>query len=325
MIRRLVCLAMVVAGCGAPTDDGQGAPSESHTEASMPNAATTPRANPGSSVASTSTQATPSSSPPTSSTVTTSASVGAILAIDLLATIEIADEHGTDYDRDAFGYPADLDGDGCNTRAEVLKRDSITYAQIDLFHCTVVAGDWFSWYDGFTLSDPGDIDIDHVVALKEAWDSGAWQWSPAAMVAFGNDLTDPRSLLAVSSGTNRDKGASDPADWLPPDSHFLCPFIGDWVAIKARWGLTMDQREHDSVQGLLTGACVGWHVAPIAPPPTSTASVPATGTTTVPGSSSEIHYANCAAVRAAGAAPLLIGEPGYRAGLDGDSDGIACE
>lgn len=96
-----------------------------------------------------------------------------VLALDVLALIPVADEHPTGYDRDRFGYAADLDDDGCDTRSEVLQRDSLTPAQIDPSGCFITAGDWYSPYDAATWQDPAAIEIDHVVALKQAHDSGA--------------------------------------------------------------------------------------------------------------------------------------------------------
>ena len=61
------------------------------------------------------------------------------------------------------------------------------------------------------------MQIDHVVALNEAWDSGAWAWGPDRLTAYGNDLDDPRSLRAVTGAVNNDKGDKDPSNWLPPD------------------------------------------------------------------------------------------------------------
>ena len=78
--------------------------------------------------------------------------------------------------------------------SEVLHFESSTLAQVDPSGCTVVQGDWVSPYDGLVTTNPGDLQIDHVVALKEAWDSGAWAWNASALVAYGNDLSDSRGL-----------------------------------------------------------------------------------------------------------------------------------
>lgn len=248
------------------------------------------------------------------------------LAIDLLAFITVANEHrGDGYSRDLFGYPAS-DGGGCDTRAKVLVRDSLTAAQVDPSGCTVVAGDWTSVYDGITTSSPGDLEIDHVVSLKEAWDSGAWQWDEATRHAYANDLSDPRTLRAVTVDTNRAKGDKDPSNWLPPDESDVCRYISDWVAIKLRWNFSMDQSEYGRIRNLLKGPCAGTQVVPSAAVTVRMAPTPATTPTSVlPIAAPSVYYANCTEARSAGAAPILAGEPGYRAALDRDHDGIACE
>jgi hypothetical protein len=199
------------------------------------------------------------------------------LALDVLAIILVENEQPTGYDRSLFPHWLDLDGDGCSTRAEVLIRDSVTPAQVDPFGCGVVAGDWVSPYDGAVWSDPGDVDIDHVVALKEAWDSGAWRWDANRRMLFANDLDDPRTLRAVTDDVNQAKSDKDPSNWLPPRSEYVCTYLADWVAIKARWGLSMDQSERGRIRNVLADRCPDQRIrpwpapptlAPIAPPPT---------------------------------------------------------
>ena len=152
-----------------------------------------------------------------------------------------------------------VDAYGCRTRSKVLIRDSLTPAQVDPSGCAVIAGDWYSAYDGLTWDDPAELEIDHLVALKEAWDSGA----------FGNDLEDPRSLRAVTGSVNTAKGAADPSNWIPPNPDFVCTYLSDWVSIKARWGLSMDQSEHGRIRNLLTDRCPDQTITPWpdTPPP----------------------------------------------------------
>jgi hypothetical protein len=162
----------------------------------------------------------------------------------------------------------------------VLIRDSLTPAQVDPVGCAVVAGDWLSVYDGVTWTDPAELEIDHVVALKEAWDSGAWGWTAERRSAFGNDLEDLRSLRAVTGSVNQAKSDKDPSNWIPPDQSFVCTYLSDWVSIKGRWGLSMDQSEFGRIRNLLTDRCPEQTIAPWpdAPPagPSITAS-PVTG------------------------------------------------
>jgi hypothetical protein len=204
--------------------------------------------------------------------------------LDVLATISVERERGAGYDRSLFPHWLDVDGDGCNAREQVLKRDSVTLPQVDPVDCFVYAGDWVSPYDGLRIDDRSAVDIDHVVALKEAWDSGAWAWSPAMRTAFANDTSDRRSLVAASAASNRSKGDKDPTNWLPPRKAAVCGYLADWVAIKARWGLSMDPSEHGRVRNLLTRSCRGQRIAtwPAIPAGarTSTAPVPSTSVAT---------------------------------------------
>jgi hypothetical protein len=200
----------------------------------------------------------------------------------ILSTIKVENEYKTGYRRSLFTHWSDLDGNGCDTREEVLKRDSTSRPQVDPYRCYVVAGDWYSVYDGARLSDRGDVDIDHVVALKEAWDSGAWAWSDSQRKAYANDLTDSRTLIAVRDRVNASKSDKDPSNWMPPLRSYWCSYLGDWISVKARWGLSMDQSEFGRVKNLLNSDCsgltiAGWSAAPVA---TTTVTVPASTVST---------------------------------------------
>ena len=98
------------------------------------------------------------------------------------------------------------------------------------------------------------FDIDHVVALKEAWDSGAWAWTAARRRAYANDLGDGRTLRAVSSSSNLSKSDRDPAQWLPPLASFRCAYATWWVDIKVRWRLAVDSKERSVLHRVLA-AC----------------------------------------------------------------------
>lgn len=160
-----------------------------------------------------------------------------------------APEHPGGYDRALFVHWIDADGDGCDTRDEVLIAESLTTPRIGP-DCPV-RGSWRSVYDGLTTTRASALDVDHVVALKEAWDSGAWAWTPARRQGYANDLGDARSLRAVSVASNRAKGDQDPAGWLPPLRAFRCTYATDWVAVKVRWRLSVDARERAALKGIL--------------------------------------------------------------------------
>lgn len=176
-------------------------------------------------------------------------------ALSVLASIPQAKERPQGYNRDLFKHWTDDDGDSCNTREEVLIAESRTQAQVDPYGCKVIAGDWFSEYDGVMHTDPSDLDIDHFIPLKEAWDSGAWAWSPAQRQRFANDLSDGRPLIAVTAGQNRSKGDKDLSNWLPPRQEALCTYVATWVAVKAQWKLSMDQSEWGRARNILTRNC----------------------------------------------------------------------
>lgn len=183
-------------------------------------------------------------------------------ASSVLSRIPVMKERPQGYARSLFTHWIDADGDSCDTREEVLIAESRTPAQVDAYGCKVVEGDWFSPYDGISFASPGELDIDHMVPLKEAWDSGAWSWSPAQRRSFANDLSDDRSLIAVTASQNRSKSDKDPSNWIPPRSTYLCDYIANWIAIKSHWNLSMDQSEFGRIRNIVTKSCAGTRVAP---------------------------------------------------------------
>ena len=191
----------------------------------------------------------------TSTTKAPKGSAGLPTALSVLASIPQAKEHGYGYNRSQYKHWSDLDGNGCSTREDVLIAESRTNAQVDAYGCKVIAGDWYSPYDNKFYSDPADIDIDHVVALKEAHDSGAWAWSAGKREQYANDLSDGRHLIAVKDSENQSKSDKDPSNWIPKNKAYLCTYLADWVAIKARWGLSMDTSEWGRIKNLLTASC----------------------------------------------------------------------
>jgi hypothetical protein len=207
-------------------------------------------------------------------------------ALSVLGAISVQNEHRFGYSRELFPHWQDVDGDGCNSREQVLKRDSVTLPQVDPYKCYVVAGDWVSPYDGKRISDRTAAHIDHLVALKEAWDSGAWSWTTAQRTAFANDTSDRRSLVVVSASSNTAKGEKDPSNWLPSRTSYICTYLTNWVAVKARWKLSMDQSEHGRIRNVLRSQCQGARIEPwrAVPGLTAAAPTPSTsgGTSSVP-------------------------------------------
>ena len=161
----------------------------------------------------------------------------------------IEEEHSREgYDRSLFRHWIDADGDGCDTRKEVLIRDAIETPTVGE-RCNLSGGRWVSLYDGRVFTGDGSgLDVDHMVPLAEAWESGAWAWSPERRQAFANDLENRFALLSVSASSNRSKGARDPADWMPPDPSSHCIYANFWSATKSAWGLTFDPAEVDALE-----------------------------------------------------------------------------
>ncbi|MEU5116649.1 HNH endonuclease family protein [Streptomyces longwoodensis] len=169
---------------------------------------------------------------------------------EALAHIPVAGEDRTGYERSAFKHWVDADRDGCNTRAEVLKADALTAPEQGPRYA-LSGGQWYSAYDDRYIQGPSGLDIDHLVPLAEAWDSGASAWSAAEREAYANDLGDDRALIAVSAASNRSKADQDPSTWLLPATGYRCQYATDWVADKTRWGLSIDTAEADALTDLL--------------------------------------------------------------------------
>jgi len=172
--------------------------------------------------------------------------------VDAIARLPVAAEVRTGYDRTLFRHWVDADGDCQNARAEVLLVETtapVTFTSSS--NCTVATGRWVSYYDAVVVTTASGVDIDHMVPLAEAWDSGASGWTAARRQAYANDLDDPRSLVAVTGSSNSSKSDSDPAEWLP--AYERCRYVTEWTAVKTRWSLTVDQAEKTALAGLAGG------------------------------------------------------------------------
>ncbi|MEU2026189.1 HNH endonuclease family protein [Streptomyces sp. NPDC016469] len=165
---------------------------------------------------------------------------------DAIKKIPVAAEKRTGYERDSFKHWVDEDGDGCSTRQEVLIAEAVT-APKQGARCALTGGRWRSYYDDVEVTDAKKLDIDHMVPLAEAWDSGAYYWTPERRQAYANDLVAERSLVAVTAKTNRSKADKDPTAWMPPADSATCTYLVDWTATKLRWGLTADQAEQEAL------------------------------------------------------------------------------
>ncbi|MFF2128722.1 HNH endonuclease family protein [Streptomyces olivochromogenes] len=170
---------------------------------------------------------------------------------DALKALPVQDESRAGYERTKFRHWIDADKDSCNTRQEVLKAEAVLAPQQGP-GCALTGGEWYSPYDDKYFTDARGLDIDHLVPLAEAWDSGASAWTAKEREAYANDLGDDRALIAVSAASNRSKSDQDPSTWQPPAQGYRCQYATDWVADKTRWGLTIDPTEHAALSEALS-------------------------------------------------------------------------
>ncbi|MGW0913944.1 HNH endonuclease family protein [Streptomyces sp. NPDC002784] len=176
--------------------------------------------------------------------------VSAATARSYLASLTVTAEDRTGYNRDLFPHWITQSGT-CNTREVVLKRDGTNVVQDSA--CAATSGSWYSPYDGATWSAASDVDIDHLVPLAEAWDSGADSWTTSRRQAFANDLTRPQ-LIAVTDNVNQAKGDQDPATWMPSRTAYRCTYVRAWVQTKYYYGLSVDSAEKSALTSHLN-AC----------------------------------------------------------------------
>jgi len=172
---------------------------------------------------------------------------------DVIATVDVKGRAPkTGYTRDQFG-PAwkDVDANGCDTRNDILKRDlkSIVYKGVGE-DCVILSGVLTDPYSGETINflrgvaTSSEIQIDHVVALSNAWQTGAFKLTLAQRSAFAND---PSNLLAVKGKLNSQKGDGDAATWLPPRKSYRCEYVTKQVMVKAKYGLWLTAPEKAAI------------------------------------------------------------------------------
>jgi hypothetical protein len=162
----------------------------------------------------------------------------------------------TGYSRDQFGQTwADVNRNGCDTRNDILKRDliSITYKP-KTRDCVVLTGVLEDKYSGETINfvrgniSSMDVQIDHVVALSNAWQTGAFKLTKIERTALAND---PLNLFAVKGRLNSQKSDGDAATWLPPLKSFRCAYVAQQIAVKAKYSLWVTAPEKSAMVGIL--------------------------------------------------------------------------
>ncbi|GAB3068618.1 DUF1524 domain-containing protein [Pedococcus soli] len=250
----------------------------------------------------------------------------------------------TGYDRDRFGQAwADVDRNGCDTRNDILRRDLTRFTlKAGTNGCLVLSGTLADPYTGTAIDfvrgrgTSNAVQIDHVVALSDAWQKGAQQWSTAKRTAFAND---PLNLLAVDGPTNAGKGDGDAATWLPPRKAGRCSYVARQVAVKHRYGLWVTAAERDAVirvlracpgQALPTARAIPLGGGPTGATPTPTPTPARSRSTPKPSTPTPSHtdprFGTCREANAAGYGPYRQGvDPEYDWYQDRDHDGLACE
>lgn len=196
---------------------------------------------------------------PDTSTPTTTEQVATSPAIDALGRLAIKGRAAkTGYTRAQFGEGW-ADAGNCDVRNAVLKRDLINAQTRSTTDCTVLSGTLNDPYTGKTIAfirgetTSDDVQIDHVVALSDAWQKGAQQLAAEVRRQFAND---PLNLLAVDGPTNNQKGDSDASSWLPPNKPYRCRYIARQIAVKEKYRLWVTQAEHNAMRDVLEG-CPG--------------------------------------------------------------------
>ena len=243
----------------------------------------------------------------------------------LLAELQVVEESfSSSYKRSAFRHWIDADSNRCDTRREVLALESKKRTSCK----TLSGGRWVSAYDNSKTTNSSSFDVDHMVPLKEAWESGAYSWDSATRTSFANDLTYEHSLIAVSARSNRSKSDRDPNNWMPPATSFHCQYVGRWIAVKHRWSLSVDSAEKNFLSGKLASC---GSAADVAPPPKATVAIgPAPVVTPSPTptqAGTHPKFSSCAeAARNGYRGPYVRGvDPEYAWYQDRDKDGSVCE
>ncbi|MER6020918.1 HNH endonuclease family protein [Streptomyces anulatus] len=175
---------------------------------------------------------------------------------DAVGQLKVTEENRADYTSSSFRHwnAGEDTTDGCDTRAEVLLAEAVVAPTVEP-GCKLTGGRWTSYFDGQEVTGTGSLDVAHLVALAEAWDSGASAWTAGRREAYANDQGADVSLVAVTSRTNRQKADKDPADWMPPSPEVQCRYAGEWVSTKLRWQLTADDSELEALKVYAEGPC----------------------------------------------------------------------
>ncbi len=163
-----------------------------------------------------------------------------------LEKLPVDDEHADGYSRSQFGFFKDADGDHCGSRKEVMLAEALDVAY-NTYNCNIQSGRWFSPFDAAKLDAPDKVLVTHLVALREAWESGAWMWDGPARNAYLNDLDNDDTMLVVSPASDEARNDADPGGWLPSNTAYRCDYLRSWVHVKALYKLSVDPGEREAI------------------------------------------------------------------------------
>ena len=181
----------------------------------------------------------------------TSTEIPAVVPDQLLRIAEVSPDLPS-YDRDDWKHWVDEDRDCQNTRHEVLIDESLAKVAFKTDRkCQVAMGEWFDPYTGETVTDATRLDIDHMIPLKNAHNSGGWAWDKSRKAAFANEMSYADHLVAVTASANRKKGAKGPEAWKPTNKGYWCDYAVDWVRIKTDWDLSATKAEWGALEEML--------------------------------------------------------------------------
>lgn len=254
----LAVAALALSGCTAAASGDSSSPSPTADERSATVESSQPSSKPSRAAAESDKKASAPKKSATPAPAQPTSSVGPALdgpaAASVLEQLVVKGKApATGYDRNSqFGNGwKDPDGNKCDARQDILTRDMTNLAYKDSGHCTVASGTLNDAYTGKTINwkvKAGSVDIDHAVALKNAWISGAQQLSQDQRIALAND---PLNLIASDSSANRSKGDKNTAEWLPPNKGFRCQYVATQISVKHKYALSVTQPEKNAMAKVL--------------------------------------------------------------------------
>ena len=176
--------------------------------------------------------------------------------LEILNSLKVDSDCTTSkYSRKQWRHWTKAERGGYDTRQKVLIEESLIVPMVKSGSKKVVKGRWYGAYTDKPFKDPKHLDIDHLVPLDEAHKSGGCHWDKEKKKNYANYLKHKEELIAVSGKANRAKGQKDPAKWLPKNEDYLCEYVSDWLTVKERWNLWIDEKEKKAIAGVIENYC----------------------------------------------------------------------